>query len=268
MSVVGQLLRLTLSQCVPQRCVSCGHVGSAFCQSCQGKITAPASPPLCWRCGRSLRLEPPVELSAHPPLCPGCAGTDCWNSADAVPLLRAIAWHEGSARAAVHALKYQGRRQVASPLGDMLARYLQNQPLWKIDVVIPVPLAPKRQRMRRFNQADLIAKRCAKTMHVLYLPRALARRRSTRPQVGLSREERRENVQGAFILGPQGTAQYLGGACVAVIDDVITTGSTLRAAAAALWPLGPSLMIGMAVTRPAARWLPATHTLWLGNQAP
>jgi ComF family protein len=172
-----------------------------------------------------------------------------------------MAFHEGSLRDAIHALKYQGRRRVASPLGDLLAHHVQK---WaeRVDVVIPIPLHSERQRQRGFNQAELLAGRCAAQLGVPLLPRALRRLRPTRPQVGLSAEGRRANVAQAFALGRQATLSRLEGKYIALVDDVTTTGSTLSAAATALAPLHPSAVFGVALARPVPTWLPTTHVMW------
>jgi ComF family protein len=258
MSTLVELIGSTLDLLVPRRCVSCGAYGGAFCLTCRSEMILPSGP-LCWHCGRSLRLVPPVESSELPPLCPDCAEG---NGPSSLTRLRAVALHEGTIRLAIHALKYQGQRPVARALGDMLARYLRG---WanEVDLIVPVPLERHRQRERGFNQAELLARRCASQLRLPYLPKALIRQRATRPQVGLSRQERRENVLRAFVPGQQ--ARLIAGKHVVLIDDVLTTGSTLNAAAAALACLHPSSVVGVAVTRPAPRWLPATHLDWLEN---
>ena len=260
-ATLSELTRSTLDLFFPPHCVSCRARGSAFCSVCRSKMILPANP-LCWRCGRSLLLVLPTKVSQQPPLCPDCFGG---NGPHDVSWLRAVAVHEGTAREAIHALKYQGRRRVAMPLGDLLAHYLQN---WahEVDLVIPIPLHAERQRERGFNQSALLARRCAGQLSIPYLPRALIRQRATRPQVGLSKEERRANVLNAFIPGRQGTLSHLAGKHVVLIDDVMTTGSTLNSAAAALAPLHPSSVSGLAVTRPAFRWLPTTHLIWLDDR--
>jgi ComF family protein len=261
MSTFPELIGSALDLLVPRTCVSCGAWGGAFCLACRSKMILPSNP-LCWRCGRSLRLATPVELSQQPPVCPDCAQG---NGPSSLTQLRAVALHEGTVRLAIHALKYQGQRPVARPLGDVLAHYLQGWPN-QVDLVIPVPLESHRHRERGFNQAALLARRCASQLRLPYLPKALIRQRATRPQVGLSREERYENVLHAFAPGRQATLRQLAGKHIVLIDDVLTTGSTLNAAAAALMPLHPGSVVGLAVTRPAPRWLPATHLYWLDGQ--
>jgi len=176
-------------------------------------------------------------------------------------MLRAVAYHEGALRDAIHALKYQRRRRVARPLGDLLAHHLQK---WAVsaDVVVPVPLHTDRRRQRGFNQAELLARRCADQLGVLYLPKALVRSRPTRPQVGLSAEERRANVAQAFVPGRQATVSRLAGKRIVLIDDVTTTGSTLSAAAVVLASLHPEAVFGVALARPVPAWLPTTHVMW------
>jgi ComF family protein len=258
MPTLVELIGSTLDLLVPRHCVSWGAYGGSFCLTCRSEMIFPTSP-LCWHCGRPLRLVPPVEPSERPPVCPDCAGG---NGPRSLTRLRAVALHDGPIRLAIHALKYQGQRPVARVLGDMLARYLQG---WanEVDLIIPVPLERQRQRERGFNQAALLARRCASQLQLPYLPKALIRQRATRPQVGLSRQERRENVLHAFVPGRQ--ARHIAGKHVVLIDDVLTTGSTLEAAAAALASLQPSSVVGVAVTRPVPRWLPATHLDWLGS---
>src|SRR5262249_57886552 len=104
----------------------------------------------------------------------------------------------GGLRAALHALKFAGRRALAAPLGDLAAEQCGATLPNGIDAVIPVPLARARERERGFNQAALLARRIGWRLEVPTRPSWLARIRSTRPQSDLSAAERRANVRGAF----------------------------------------------------------------------
>jgi ComF family protein len=134
----------------------------------------------------------------------------------------------GPLRRAVHRLKYAHEFVLAealgAELGDALAVGLARG--WRVDSVVPVPLAPARARERGHDQADRLAAACAATSGVTFR-RALRRVRDTRSQVGLGRDERRANVRGAFVAEP------LDGG-VALVDDVLTTGSTLAECARVL----------------------------------
>jgi ComF family protein len=136
-------------------------------------------------------------------------------------------------RRSIHGLKYYSRRDQASVLADLMI------PMWErerpdVQVAVPIPLHQKRHRERGFNQSAWLTLEFAKRVGIPTQPEALTRIRATAPQVGLSPHERRQNVKDAF----QGDAQIVRGRSVLLIDDVCTTGSTLRSAAAALHKAG------------------------------
>jgi ComF family protein len=116
---------------------------------------------------------------------------------------------------------------------------------WQIDVIIPVPLGVARQKERGYNQAALIARPVALGTGRSYRPKALSRVRETKTQVGLSIEERRKNVGGAF----KAERQRVVDKNVLLIDDVLTTGSTMEACAAALIEAGAGKVYGLTLAR-------------------
>jgi predicted amidophosphoribosyltransferase len=121
-------------------------------------------------------------------------------------------------------------RRLAVPLASILAQFLQGEDFCgPIDFVAPLPLHPSKEAARGYNQSALIGEVLAGEMGIHFEARLLERTRPTRPQSKLPREERVGNVRGAFrTLGdPSGRA-------VLLIDDVMTTGATLREASAAL----------------------------------
>lgn len=130
---------------------------------------------------------------------------------------------------AIHALKYQQRFAAGDLLGDLLH---QGWGQWQteVDIVVPVPLHAERRQSRGYNQAALIARRFAEHIDRPVEEAALVRTRATRPQVGLSMDERLDNVRHAFAAN----RNVVAGKRVLLIDDVCTTGATLHAAADAL----------------------------------
>lgn len=132
----------------------------------------------------------------------------------------------------MHRLKYGGEAVVADALGaDLGAVVAGGLALgWRVDAIVPVPLAVGRARQRGYDQAELLA-RAAERVCGAPRRRLLRRVRDTRSQVGLGRAERAANVRGAF------AAQRAGGSVV-LVDDVATTGSTLAECARALRAAG------------------------------
>ena len=93
------------------------------------------------------------------------------------------------------------------------------------DVVIPVPLHEKRLRKREFNQSALIAKYLAASQGITVMLDCLVKIRDTMPQVGLSSRERRKNIKGAFAINNR---PLISGKDIVLVDDVVTTGATVR----------------------------------------
>ena len=133
----------------------------------------------------------------------------------------------------IRALKFHGDQSVARALGGRLAHWRGARPEPLPDLLVPVPLHGARLRQRGYNQADEIARHVAAVLALRRMPQALERIRDTPAQSRLPAAERRANLVGAFRV-PLRMRTRLCGARVALIDDVITTGSTAQAAAAAL----------------------------------
>lgn len=124
-------------------------------------------------------------------------------------------------------------------LAPLLSRWVERagaEILTEADALVPVPLHPARLRRRRYNQAAEIARPLARRLKRAYLPDALVRRKKTLPQAK-DAEARWKNVRDAFAVTPAG-AKRIAGKAVVLIDDVFTTGATLRACAEALLKAG------------------------------
>lgn len=156
----------------------------------------------------------------------------CDQTTVRLPGLRVRAAGElaGPLRDAVHAFKYRGDRSLSAELGALVARIVARDLATgeMLDAVVPLPLHRGRLRQRGYDQARLLAE-CVAHSCGLPLLYALRRIRWAGPQVDLDRKARLENAAGAFA----GVAGSLAGLRVAVVDDVVTTGATLRAGAAA-----------------------------------
>lgn len=214
----------------PERCVGCGVRGSLLCAPCEARL--PWLPDaICTGCG---------SIGTHATPRPHCSGA----TGPLSEVLVACAF-EGPVRRAVHALKYRGARNHAPLLADLLARAVSLS-LGGIDVLVPVPLAAGRRRSRGFNQSELIARDVGARLGIPVAPDLVVRSRETDAQVGMGAAARRENVTGAFRCTP-GSA--VAGRYVALVDDVTTTGATLRACAEPLLAAGAASVIGLAIAK-------------------
>jgi ComF family protein len=182
------------------------------------ELIAPRGCPAC---------DLPLEDDEHV-FCGGCATLVEEAPAGHRPPANAAAAyvHAGPLADAVRRYKYGPRAELAGPLGALLAA--SSRPLaGRVDVVVPMPLHPRRLRARGFDQAALLARPVARLLAVPCATGALVRVRETPPQAGLDARDRAENVRGAFRVRTPGALQ---GLRVLLIYDVRTTGATLAAA--------------------------------------
>lgn len=152
--------------------------------------------------------------------------------------------YEGVARQAIHGFKYRHRQTLAVPLARLVARELQRRPL-QVDLLVPVPLHPRRQEERGYNQSALLAEELAELLGVPVVE-CLERYRETTAQAGLQAPARRRNVQHAFRCRDESA---LANRRVGIVDDVCTTGATLEDCARALKEAGVASAWGIAIAR-------------------
>lgn len=140
--------------------------------------------------------------------------------------------NEGLLQHLLHKLKYDGKKEIGTFLGKTLAHDLQ-QVKWseKIDAIIPVPLHPKKEATRGFNQAEIIAEGMQEVLNIPVITDVLHRARYTESQTKKTREERLLNMKDAFEVKHR---EKITGKHLLLIDDVLTTGATLEACAIAL----------------------------------
>lgn len=224
-------------------------------------------PPRCLHCGAATQRAPgcdgivvpggwpaeTLEFLAHGPVTPGAPGASaeilcggCWmrlapaapcaadNGAALEPVLRVTAPFliNDALLELIRFLKFEGGRRAAQPLGWWMAAALGRPPRVPAGaVLVPVPLHGARRALRGYNQAELLAATVAAATGLPLRPALLRRTRRTRPQSKLGAEARAANVHGAFAARPEAAAEPRH---VILVDDLVTTGETVAACAAAL----------------------------------
>lgn len=226
-----------LTVLVAPSCGACGQpllhpTRGCVCPGCWTAVV-PVTLPLCDCCGNHLEAAGGSGLRAR------CRA--CMTTVSAVDRSRAVGPHAGTLRAIVHALKYDGRRSVAEPLGALM-RHAGADLISGCDVAVPVPLHVGRRRSRGFNQAEDLARHLGPPVLG-----ALRRVRHTETQTALPAPDRHANVAGAFMATRH--ASRLRGATVLLVDDVRTTGATLEACATALKEAGVRAVFALTAAR-------------------
>jgi ComF family protein len=215
--------RLALDIALPTLCIACRAPvsGEGVCAACWANLSF-IERPFCERLGIPFVYDPG----------PGILSMEAIADPPAYARARAAVRYDDVARKLVHGLKYQDRVDLAPPLGRWMAR-AGAEVLEDTDLIVPVPLHWRRGWSRRYNQSGALAKVIGRTAGVPVAGNVLKRIRPTPQQIGLSRSERAQNVQGAFRV-PSERQPYVEGRRVVLVDDVLTTGATVDACARAL----------------------------------
>jgi ComF family protein len=218
-------------------------LGGCVCTTCWGAVR-PITPPVCDGCGVPLARDNPSGKPNTKPLC-----LECCHSIRVVDRARAIGEYEGTLREIIQALKYGGRRSLAGPVAARM-RSRGVELLQDADCVTPVPLHWRREYQRGFNQARELARHLNAPLLEL-----VARRRHTQAQVELPAEQRRANVESAFMIRRQPLRQRrsIQGLKVVLVDDVCTTGATLEECARVLKEAGASAVYALTAARVITR---------------
>ncbi len=213
-----QELLACLDVLLPAACLLCGQLllpdpdASTFCHDCLAAMP-PLSPAHCSCCAQAF----PNATSKH--LC-----EICLKQTPAFSKVYAAGLYQSNIKAAVHKLKYRNQLTLAKPLGQLLGETIaaagEN---FAPDIIVPVPLHPHRLRQRGYNQALEVARPISKQLCAPLDIKLLQRSRKTQQQQGLSAPERRKNLRKAFALTSEPLALK-----ILLIDDVMTTGETVR----------------------------------------
>ena len=240
------LARLLADLILPPRCGLCGRFlarpgpGVRICSPCRQELDY-GEELLCSVCGGVLS---PEEAEG------GGVCRDCLSIPPPFDQAAPAAVFRGDLARAIRAFKYGRRIELAGVLG-WVAREM-NWPASfpeKFDLIVPVPLHPSRIRSRGFNQSALIAQTMTARGWAgqgILDGEALIRTRKTRPQVELGGRDRQENVKGAFALKEPGKVE---GRTILLVDDVVTTGATVRECARALKKAGAKRVFVRSVAR-------------------
>lgn len=215
----------------PPVCAHCKKVGALLCAECRTDVVW-VTEPICKACGH--------PLANSEALCAFCARKT-------LPLqqVRTAVYFQEPIQSLIHTFKYEN----AFALGQVLAEMMVHSwPHWRqpVDRIIPIPLHKERFQQRGYNQSELLAHRVSDQLQIPLDTRTLQRIRYTQPQVHLSARERQLNVADAFAV--LANTQLIG-QHVLLIDDVLTTGATLSAAAQVLLEAGASAVSGYCLAR-------------------
>lgn len=194
----------------------------------------PMAAPYCERCS--------APLTSVDEVCADCEG----RTFHFMRARTALVFNE-TAQEMIHLLKYRGKRGVGRYLGRYLGEAVARE-VWRgeIDILIPLPLYATRRRERGYNQSEVIAQSVAERLALPLRTDLVIRHRHTPSQTSLSTEQRRENVRGVFRVT---RASAVAKQCIALVDDVFTTGATLDSCARTLLDAGADAVYALAVAR-------------------
>ena len=208
------IVKVLVDLIFPPLCPFCGSPlaeddTGEICPGCLRNVRF-ISPPICPKCGL-----PFVSQSVEDHLCRQCLRKR-WYFGSA----RALGLYQGPLREAIHGLKYEGKSFLANPLVGLLDRAYPFIDYGSYDILVPVPLHPRRLRERGFNQALILGRTMARREGVPCTGFVLRKTRSSAPQIDLSPKEREKNVKGSFAVADP---EKVRGKRVLLIDDVMTT---------------------------------------------
>jgi len=248
----------------PSVCIVCrGRIGrGVVCDACLADIPLREGF-LCGECHAGVVWPTGTDTAA------GGADTALLAQSPCHPdfpyLLGAAADYENkTVQSLVHHLKFRSIKGAAAPLADLIVHYLRETGNRSANLAailransfttIPIPLSPRRRRLRGYNQAELIAQRVADTLELPIVADALVRAKHTKPQSDIvDVAERRENIRGAYAVSDSATRAAaratIRDANILLIDDVSTTGATFLEASLALKAAGAAKIIAIAVAK-------------------
>jgi ComF family protein len=219
------------SQCPLCQVPSDNHNHNPICSGCWATIKRYEGPS-CSVCGLP-------TVSEYTGLC-----AECLSKTPPFSKISCYGIYDGALKESIHLLKFNGIKRLAKPLSDMLVKMTADD----FDAIVPVPLHISKLREREFNQTALLSRHIAKTINKPLLTEALIKTRKTALQTAVDGKERRSNLRGAFSV-----SQDVSGMKLTLVDDVITTGATVRECAATLKQAGAQEIRVVALARSMPR---------------
>ena len=203
----------------------------SFCKLCSSLLEEPQERVVCNSCWEKLVARVPSHClccgrffggGSESYFCP-----ECVSQRPAFSLHRSCGRYEGTLKDIILLFKYGSYKVLGKKLAFFAHRALKGEEdlWWKVEEIIPVPLQPKRERERGFNQAQVVARELARLRGVPCREEVLIKVKHVFPQTSLEAEERKQNVKGAFGVRKE---EQIKGKIVILLDDVYTTGSTLE----------------------------------------
>ncbi len=214
------MLETLLDAIFPQpACCTCRQPGrynskQPWCQECEEAILRLQHEGFnCEICGKYLQEDTGLCI-------------DCKSNFPSFDIARAVGPYEGKIRIATKVFKFMGRKYLAPKMGEMMALKVMSEPgFGHLDLIVPVPIAPNSFRERGFNQTDLLGRQISKDLGIKMDNKIIKRVKDTPHQTELTKQERERNLLDAFEIRD---AHKIKDKSILLVDDVYTTGSTIR----------------------------------------
>lgn len=214
----------------PITCLICGTPHTFLCVKCQGQLTR-LTQQRCLAC-----QQPSAFGKTHP----SCVSKNTVDGA-----IAGLNYKDKHVEKIIETFKYNFISDLAQPLAELIIEAINRQELFdyfESFILVPVPLHPRRFNWRGFNQAELLAMALGEKLQISLASKLVNRSKFTKPQIKLTAEERRKNLDQAFAINPDAS---VGARKILIVDDVVTTGATMnelakilkRAGAAEVWAL-------------------------------
>lgn len=213
----------------PISCVICGRERTWLCATCAGAVERRpfGGCPGCEQVGTGGRI------------CGGCRASSSLSG-----LAAAAPYRDPAVRGLIHGLKYDRARSAIAAIAGIIRRSNTSSRIPSADMIVPLPLYHRKSHDRGFNQSELIAQVVSQEIDTPIQTAVLVRRKNTRPQAHQDIGERGKNIKDAFLVRHP---ERIGGKRILLVDDVFTTGSTMREAARVLRAAGAAEVWGFAV---------------------